>query len=146
MSTGTPERPLATYLTDPPPEVWHRLEVTRRAFSLIADRARGLGARTGIVLMPARFQTDDFDYGNLSAAVRAAGGELVRNSGSERFAAALAPLGLPTFDLLPVLARQPQRTGLFFQRNVHLTPRGHDVVAAALFDFLTSSGLVGSSR
>ena len=61
---------------------------------------------------------------------------LVRNAATERFATALAPLGLPMIDLQPVLAAQPDRGGLFFQRNVHLTPRGHDVVAGALFDFL----------
>jgi hypothetical protein len=45
------------------------------------------------------------------------------------------------FDLLPVLEAQPDRKGLFFQRNVHLTTRGHQVVADALFQFLESSGL-----
>ena len=38
-------------------------------------------------------------------------------------------------DLQPVLAAQPDRVGLFFQRNVHLTPRGHEVVADALSRF-----------
>jgi hypothetical protein len=44
-------------------------------------------------------------------------------------------------DLLPVLAAQPDRVGLFFQRNVHLTPRGHEVVAGALYEFMETSGL-----
>ena len=91
--------------------------------------------------MPARFQTDDEDYGHLAETVRAAGGVLVRNSSSERFATALAPLGLPMIDLQPVLAAQPDRVGLFFQRNVHLTARGHEVVAGALYDFMKTSGL-----
>jgi len=140
-STGTPERPLSSYLSDPPAVVGQGLDVSRRAFGLIADRARGIGARTAIALMPARFQTDDPDYGRLAAIVRNAGGELVRNSASERFRAALSPLGLPMVDLQPTLAAQPERIGLFFQRNVHLTPRGHNVVAGALFEFLESSGL-----
>ena len=95
----------------------------------IAKKAAADGARTGLVLMPARFQTDDEDYGHLAETVRAAGGVLVRDSSSERFATALAPLGLPMIDLQPVLAAQPDRVGLFFQRNVHLTARGHEVVA-----------------
>ena len=70
----------------------------------------------------------------------------MRDAATERFASALAPLGVPTLDLLPVLARQPERSGLFFQRNVHLTPRGHDVVAGALFDFLGASGLAAAVR
>jgi hypothetical protein len=136
------ERPLTTYLADPPREVTHGLEVARRAFGLIAARAAELGARTGIVLMPARFQTDDADYGRLAVIVREGGDELVRNSGTARFEQALAPLGLPILDLLPVLAAQPNREGLFFQRNVHLTPRGHDVVAEALFRFLEDNRLM----
>lgn len=135
------ERPLTTYLADAPDEVLHGLEVTRRAYGLIAARAAELGGRSALVLMPARFQVEDADYARLAAAVASAGGQLVRNAGSERFRAALEPLKLPMLDLLPVLERQPDRAGLFFQRNVHLTPRGHQVVADALFDFLQRHGL-----
>jgi len=95
VTTGTPERPLASYLADPPPIVSEGLGVSRRAFELIARRASGLGARTGLVLMPARFQTDDPDFGRLAAVVQEAGGELVRNSASDRFKAALEPIGAP---------------------------------------------------
>jgi len=35
---------------------------------------------------------------------------------------------------------------LFFQRNVHLTLRGHDVVGGVLFDFLETSGLTAPGR
>lgn len=146
LRTGAPERPLASYLADPPPELANGLAVTRRAFGLIADRAQAIGARTALALMPARLQTDDADYGRLAETVRQAGGVLVRNAATDRFREALAPLGLPTLDLLPVLERQPDRIGLFFQRNVHLTPRGHDVVAGALFDFLVSNGLAAGNR
>ncbi len=139
---GTPERPLATYLADPPPIVQQGLDVSRRAFGRIAERARAIGAPTGIVLMPARFQVNDADFGNLEAVVRKAGGELDRNAASRRFADALAPLGLPMVDLEPVLFAQPDRAGLFFERTVHLTPRGHDVVAGALLDFLRGAHLV----
>jgi hypothetical protein len=140
-STGTPERPLSSYLADPPPIVAHGLDVSREAFGKIVERAKGIGAQTAIALMPARFQTDDPDYHRLNEIVRQSGGNLVRNSASERFATALAPLGVPMVDLQPTLAAQPDRIGLFFQRNVHLTPRGHDVVAATLFDFFERSGL-----
>jgi lysophospholipase L1-like esterase len=132
------ERPLTTYLSETTPEVTNGLEVSRRAFGLIADAAATRGAQSGLVLMPARFQTDDGDFGRLEAIVAAGGSTLVRHAASERFAAALAPLGLPTIDLLPVLFAQPERSGLFFQQNVHLTPRGHQVVGEALVDFVRS--------
>jgi len=141
IATGTPERPLASYLTDPPPVVQRGLDVSRDAFGRIAARARAIGARTGIALMPARFQVNDVDFGNLSAIVREAGGELDRQAASSRFRDALAPLGVPMVDLQPVLFAQPDRQGIFFQRTVHLTPRGHEVVARELFDFLQASQL-----
>lgn len=131
------ERPLATYLADPPADVDDGLAVTRRAHGLIAEAAAARGARTALVLMPARFQTDDADYGRLQALVAEAGGTLVRDAATERFREALAPLGLPTLDLLPVLQAEPRRVELFFQRNVHLTPRGHKVVGQALTTFVS---------
>ena len=70
------------------------------------------------------------------AVVAAAGDTLERDSATERFRIALAPLGLPMLDLLPVLRAEPNRMDLFFQRNVHLTPRGHGVVGKALADFV----------
>jgi SGNH hydrolase-like domain, acetyltransferase AlgX len=142
LTTPGPERPLTSYLADPPPDVIHGLEVSRRSIDLIAKRANAIGAKTALVLMPARFQTDDADYGRLDETVRQAGGVLVRNSASERFTSALAPLGLPMLDLQPILAAQPDRVGLFFQRNVHFTPRGHAVAADAIFSFLREQALI----
>ena len=130
------ERPLAAYLATPPIEVTRGLEVTRDAFGRIASMAANRGARTAIVLMPARFQVDDGDYGRLRERVQAAGHELIRQAATERFRAALTPLGLPMLDLLPVIQSQPDAAGLFFQRNIHLTPRGHQVVGHALAGFV----------
>ena len=142
VSIGTPERPLATYLAEPPPMVAQGLEASRQAFGRIITRARDLGAPAVLALMPARFQVNDEDFGNLATAVRKAGGVLDRQAASRRFAEALAPLGVPMLDLEPILSAQPDRSGLFYQRTVHLTPRGHDVVASSLFEFLTSRSLV----
>jgi hypothetical protein len=44
-----------------------------------------------------------------------------------------------------ISAAQPDRMGLFFQRNVHLTPRGHAVVADAIAGFLDRAGLAASA-
>ncbi len=130
------ERPLAAYLATPPVEVTRGLEVSRDAYRRIAALASNRGARSAIVLMPARFQVDDGDYGRLRDRVRAAGHELIRQAATDRFQAALAPLELPMLDLLPVLQSQPDPAGLFFQRNIHLTPRGHEVVGHALAGFV----------
>jgi hypothetical protein len=48
----------------------------------------------------------------------------------------------PRFDVLPALRRALPGPDLFFQQTVHLTPRGHEVVAEALDQFLRQSGLI----
>ena len=117
----------------------------------IADRASELQARTALLLMPARFQLDDADHGRLKQAVRQAGGELVRDAASTRFRTTLGGLGLPMMDVLEPLRAAPPGPDLFFQQTVHLTPRGHEVVAEALerflldHAFLTEQGLAGHS-
>ena len=56
-------------------------------------RARPTARGPAIVLMPARFRSTTPTTAGWREIVRAAGGELVRNSATERFATALAPLG-----------------------------------------------------
>jgi hypothetical protein len=64
---------------------------------------------------------------------------MVRDAATVRFDAALAPLPIPRFDALPPLrAAGPD---VFFTSTVHLTPRGHEVVADALAAFLRRQGL-----
>jgi lysophospholipase L1-like esterase len=136
------QRPLMTYLDAPPRELDRGFEVSRQAIASIRDRAARIGARTGLVLVPARFQLEDEDYGRLAATVASNGGTMVRDAATDRFARALAPLGLPTLDLLPVLRQQPDPATLFFRENVHFTVRGHRVVGQALEQFLEGSGLL----
>ena len=108
----------------------------------MAADAAAAGARTAVVLMPARFQVDDADYGRLREAVAQAGGELVRDAATERFASALDEVPVPRFDALPALRRALPGPDVFFQQTVHLTPRGHEIVAGALERFLRESGLL----
>jgi lysophospholipase L1-like esterase len=137
-----PEPPLPSYARNPVPRITRGIELTRDALAQLAEEARRAGARTGILLMPARFQVDDGDYGRLREIVARAGGELQRDAASERFAAALGELGLPMLDLLPALRQAPTGPDLFFQENVHLTLRGHAVVAEALARFVREQRLL----
>ncbi len=127
-----PEPPLQSYAASPAPRIAEGLAITRQCVRDIAAVAASRGASTAIALMPARFQVDDADYGRLKEAVAAAGGELQRDAASERFDAALAELPLPRVDLLPALRRALPGPDLFFQETLHITPRGHEVVAEAL--------------
>jgi lysophospholipase L1-like esterase len=137
-----PEPPLQSYEASPAPRIAEGLAVSRQCVRDIASIAARLGASTAVALMPARFQVDDADYGRLKEAVAAAGGELRRDAATERFDAALADLLLPRLDLLPALRRALPGPDLFFQETVHLTPRGHTVVADALYRFIEERHLL----
>jgi hypothetical protein len=133
---------LSGYLADPPPFVSDGLRVAQRAFGRIAEHAHKSGAKVGLVLIPARFQTHDEEFQTLSAIAERAGGVLVRHAATERFTEALKPLGEAVLDLLPVFAPLEDSPGLYFVRNAHLSPRGHRVTADAIFDFLHTKGLL----
>jgi lysophospholipase L1-like esterase len=137
-----PEPPLQSYAATPAPRIARGVAITRRVVDELAREARAGGARTAVMLMPARFQVDDGDYGRLRDAVAQAGGELVRDGATRRFDEALASAPLPRFDALPALRRALPGPDVFFQRTVHLTPRGHEIVAEALEQFLGDSGLL----
>ncbi len=74
--------------------------------------------------------------------VAASGGELIRDAATERFTQALDPLGLPQLDVLPALRAALPGPDLFYQETVHLTPRGHEVVADALARFIDDRQLL----
>ena len=141
-SVAPPEAPLQSYAARPAPFIAEGLAVARRSIEDIAQTATAAGASTAVVLMPARFQVDDADYGRLNDIVSAAGGTLVRDAASQRFDQALMPLGIPRLDLLPALRAALPGPDLFYQQTVHLTPRGHAVVAEALERFIEDHRLL----
>jgi lysophospholipase L1-like esterase len=141
-AVAPPEPPLQSYAVNPAPRIAEGIEVTRRCVDGVASTAQTVGARTAVVLMPARFQVDDADYGRLKEEVRQAGGELARDAATRRFDDALATLPLPRLDVLTALRQALPGPDLFFQETVHLTPRGHEVVAAALDRFIEENRLL----
>jgi lysophospholipase L1-like esterase len=143
---GTPEPPLQSYAANPAPRIAQGIGVTRECVEDIGRTAAASGARTIVALMPARFQLDDADYGRLKATVAQSGGELLRDGATVRFDAAFADLPLARIDLLPALRRALPGPDLFFQQTVHLTPRGHEVVADALDRFISEHVIRGEAR
>ncbi len=140
------DRPLTAYLPGMSPDIAHGLAVTRDCVSRIAALAETRRAKTAVVLLPARFQVNDADFANLQSDVARRGETLVRDGATDRFKAALAGLPLPVMDALPPLFGAPGRSQTFFEDTVHLTPRGHQVVADALEQFLRQAQLVPSPR
>ncbi len=166
LSGPVPERPLAVYLSDESPEIASGLVVTRECLANLDRLAAARHARTALVLMPARLQVDPEDESQLAEIVRRHGGTLIRDIATERFRTALSPLNLPTLDVLPVFrasasagasasAKGPVGTNagvsvgagarLFYQQTMHLTPHGHEVLAAALDEFLRERGLLSAT-
>lgn len=141
-ASASPEPPLQSYAADPAPRIAQGIAHTREAIRQMAADAAAVGARLGIVLMPARLQLDDADFGRLREIVADAGGRMERHAPTERFSASLSTLGPPMLDLLPPLQAALPGPDLFFQENVHLTPRGHAVVADALVPFVTDPRLM----
>jgi hypothetical protein len=140
------ERPLTVYLPTPPADVVRGLAVTRDCVSRIAALASAHGASTGVVLLPARLQVNDTDFANLQAVAAEHRQTLVRNAATDRFKAALDGLPVPVMDALPPLFNAPRRSEMFFEDTVHLTPRGHQILADALAQFLRDSHLVSAPR
>lgn len=138
-----PEAPLQSYAAGAAaPRIQRGVEITRSVVESIASEAAAIGARTAVVLMPARFQVDDADYGRLEATVSEAGGKLDRDGANRRFDEALASLPIPRIDLLPAMRQRLPGPALFYQETVHLTPHGHEVVADALEQFLREQQLL----
>jgi hypothetical protein len=140
------DRALTIYLPKLPADMARGLDVSRECVRRIATLAAGQGAKTGIVLLPARFQVADDDYDNLRAIIEDSGATLVRNAGTARFRDALGSLGLPLMDALPTLHDSPRRAGIFFKTTAHLTVTGHDVLATGLESFLRGSGLLDTAE
>jgi lysophospholipase L1-like esterase len=136
-----PEPPLQSYAEHPAPRIDEGLRIATDCVRAITADAAAVGAKTMVMLMPARFQVDDADYGHLKEAVESAGGKLERNAATRRFDAALAAVPVPRFDALPALRAALPGPDVFFQQTVHLTPRGHVIVADALAAFIRQQGL-----
>ena len=136
--TGRPEPPVQSYAASPAPRIAQGLAITRRVVESMIAESAARGARTAVVLMPARFQVDDADYGRLRQIVSEAGGELVRDGATIRFKEALRGIDAPVFDPLPAMRAALPGPDLFFQQTVHLTPRGHEIVADAVEQFFAA--------
>lgn len=123
------------------PEVERGLAISRDAVARIASDAARSGARTAVVLMPARLQIDDEEFARMRPVAETAGYVMSPETGNARFAAAFEPLHLPVLDLLPVFRTAADPHSVFFTSTVHLTPAGHQRTADALLDFLETAHL-----
>ena len=118
----------------------HAARASTRSRAMPRRAARGPRS----MLMPARFQVDDADYGRLRDAVRAGGRRAAcatpRRAAVRRGARRACRCRGST--CCRRCARALPGPDLFFQQTVHLTPRGHEVVAEALERVPRATGLL----
>lgn len=138
----SPDRRLLSYATPLREDIAQGFDQAARAAQRIATAASARGARTGLVLVPARFQLDDADFQRIRGDVTRFGFTIDPQAASHRFEQAYRPLGLPILDLLPPFRASRDPLAIFFQRTVHLTPTGHAVAAEALAQFIDASALL----
>jgi len=109
-----------------------------------AGAVRGGGGRLVIALLPTREQIDPRALAAVLAAYRISADELDMRK-PNRIAGELSKkLGVGFVDLLPAFLGAGD--GLYFEQDVHLTSRGHEVVAQALGDYLESTTGRSSAR
>jgi hypothetical protein len=132
----SPDRRLLTYASPLRPDLATGLGEARAAMARLNAAAAARGARTALVLVPARFQLDPVEADRMKADVTRFGVQFDVDGASTRFAAAYAPLALPMTDLLGAFRAARHPTRMFFERTVHLTPEGHEVAAHALLQFI----------
>jgi len=138
----SPDRRLLSYATPLREDIAEGFADSARAMTRLASAATARGARTAIVLVPARFQIDEADYGRIRTGVTGFGYEMDIDGASTRFAETFRPLGLPMMDLLPAFRQADQPLKTYFERTAHLTPYGHEIAAAALAQFIDRQALL----
>ena len=135
---GTSERPLASYLEQPPSYVVDGLLAAERAFGYVTADARKNGAKVAFVLMPARFQLRDEEYqGHCGKRREEAPAPRAPTSAlPEHLASSTSPCW--------ICFRYSRLSGsqsLYFVGNF-ISPRAARVVAEALLDFMIRNRLI----
>jgi len=116
----------------PPPGFSHAdfakgAELTVDLILQLKAEADRLGARLGIIWIPTYVLTVQKQK---PVAVRA--GMMKR----------IEDAGIPSIDLLPLLARQPNRDGLYLRNDGHFSVRGNQVAARILAEWIQEQGLL----
>lgn len=104
-------------------EVREEWQVTRALFSAFADSVRANGSDFLLVIIPTReFVLEDH--------VSDTPNRMIVDYGRAE--------GIPVLDLLPVFRALPaeERAGLYYRIDSHWTPRGHEVAAEAIAEYL----------
>jgi hypothetical protein len=117
---------------DEPAEIAAGWTRTLGMLGAIRDRAASRGARFGVVVIPFYDQVAGTRYGPGYTVDRP----------QRRIATHCAQQRIPCLDLLPAMRASPNASALYYLKDGHWTPRGQEVAATAIADWLVRERLV----
>jgi hypothetical protein len=126
------------------PEWEQSWQITERLLAQAAATAAQAGVSFVVVAAPSTFQVIPDDWRQLVRESRRPQSDWDQDKPSQRLAEIAARRGLTLIDLLPALraARDNGAAPLYFDRDKHWTPAGHEVVAQAIEARLRELGLI----
>jgi hypothetical protein len=133
------------YARPPAPEWQDAWTTFERVVEQFAESVRGAGARYAMVAVPAGQIVNDEAWQELQSRFPAmAAREWSRSEPEMRLREIAGRRGVELVSPFDAFAAHPERTSLFFGQVGHFTPRGHQVMAAALDAALQERGLLAA--
>ncbi|HEX6738049.1 MAG TPA: GDSL-type esterase/lipase family protein [Vicinamibacteria bacterium] len=108
----------------------------------VVQACRRRGVRFALVTYPWGHQVNEREWLDGRRATGVPAGRVAGQPGAARLAALAAREGVPFLDMTPAF-RAAAAAPLYFRFDMHWTPAGHQVAAAALGEFLEREALVG---
>ena len=138
---------LQIYDRRPPRRIAHTWRVTEKLLAATAHRTQSLGARFLVVAAPSFRQLDPVQFNRVLVEQGLDPGRFDIEFPNRQLQQAASNQGLDYLDLLPALrdAARTNATEIFFPRDAHWTPAGHQAAAAAVYAHLAAS-LVPAGR
>ena len=133
-------------MIDPyPPELERAWEESRDVLAEMRDWCAARGARLAVVGIPIPAQVDPESWVKALATYGLDPSYLDREKPQRRLEQIGRELGVPVVDLLPALLRARESAPeerLYYRRDIHWTPRGHDVAAREIQRVILAEGLL----
>lgn len=127
---------------NPPAESEAAWQLTAQHLQSIHESAQAVGAKLALVNLPLQYQIDPKLWERVRNRHQLNDGDYDSRAVHSQLAKIAQQLDVPCLDLGLVLAEHPEPGELYFPINKHFSPRGHEIVAAALAEFVEDSGLL----
>lgn len=127
----------------PVEDAWEKVAAIVKA---LKDDVEAHGSTLAIVHIPGRMEVQDASWQATKKLYRLAEGAWDLDKVKNRLQALGVSIGVPVIDLVPALREAESAfRSTYFTFDGHWNARGHDVAAAAVFDWMQSSGSLPST-